>query len=117
MIDKNEIKRKYKEFKPTIGVYKIENKATGKFFIGSNLNIEARFNRYKMEATWGLEQNIDFFNDLKKYGYDGFTFTIIDKIKPKDDPNYNYRKELLELEEMWLNELQPYGERGYNIKK
>jgi hypothetical protein len=35
-------------------------------------------------------------------------------VKVKDDPNFNLRDELILLEQIWLEELQPVGERGYN---
>ncbi|MFH0734011.1 MAG: GIY-YIG nuclease family protein [bacterium] len=114
MIDKNELKKKYKETLTPMGVYKIENKINKKIFIGSSLNITARFNRHQMELKFGSEDIKELLDDYNKYGLENFEFRIVDLLKRKDDPTYNYRKDLAELENMWLEELQPYGERGYN---
>jgi hypothetical protein len=31
--------------------------------------------------------------------------------------NYEYQADLTLLEELWLEKIQPYGERGYNDRK
>jgi hypothetical protein len=36
-------------------------------------------------------------------------------VKVKDDPNFDINDELTLLEQIWLEKLQPFGERGYNI--
>ncbi len=52
-----------------------------------------------------------------EYGEKNFLFETIDLLEPKEDPNYDYSDDLRLLEEMWLEKLQPYDEKGYNIKK
>lgn len=32
----------------------------------------------------------------------------------KEDLNYDYTEELKTLEEMWIEKLQPFNEKGYN---
>lgn len=117
MIDRNEIKRAYKEQKPQIGIYKIENKKTGKIFIGGSLNIQARFNRHRMELSTGSEEIRELLDDYKKYGEENFAFSIVDLIKQDDTEPRNYKNELKDLLQMYLEELKPYGEKGYNILK
>ncbi len=117
MIDKQEIKRAYKEQKAQIGIYKIENKVTGKIFIGSSLNIQARFNRHKMSLSTGIEEIKELLNDYRKYGEENFIFSVVDLIKQDDKEIRDYKKELKELEQMYLEELKPYGDKGYNILK
>jgi len=41
----------------------------------------------------------------------------VDYLEPKDGPDYNYTNDLAVLEDMWLEKLQPYDEKGYNKKK
>jgi len=38
-------------------------------------------------------------------------------VKIKEDPSFNLKDELTLLEQLWLEELQPIGERGYNINE
>jgi hypothetical protein len=41
-------------------------------------------------------------------------FEILEVVQVKDDPNFNLKDELTLLEQIWLEKLQPFGERGYN---
>ena len=34
-----------------------------------------------------------------------------------EDPLYDYKEDLKTLEELWLEKLQPYDEKGYNQRK
>ena len=40
-----------------IGVYKILNKITGKFYIGSSVDIENRFKQHKADLNTGVHNN------------------------------------------------------------
>jgi hypothetical protein len=42
---------------------------------------------------------------------------VLEYLKPGDDPDYDVRGDLDVLEELWLEKLEPYGEKGYNKKK
>ena len=53
----------------------------------------------------------------REFGADKFAFEILDELTPQADPAHDYRADLAFLEELWLEQLQPYGERGYNEKK
>lgn len=45
-----------------------------------------------------------------------FVFEILEVVTVKDDPNFNLSDEVKLLEQLWLEKLQPYGERGYNTR-
>lgn len=115
MIDKEALKKQYKENPYPMGVYKIENKVNGKIFIGSARNLNARINRHKGELKFGGDNVKPLQEDYIKYGEENFSFEIIDTLKPVEDPEYNYKEDLEVLEQMWLEKLQPYGDKGYNI--
>jgi hypothetical protein len=38
-------------------------------------------------------------------------------MEPRDEPGFDARRELQFMEEMWLEKLEPYEERGYNERK
>ena len=42
---------------------------------------------------------------------------MIDYLKPKEDIQMDYTDDLKMLEEMWIEKLQPFDERGYNQRK
>ena len=52
--------------------------------------------------------------DRNEFGADKFIFEILEVVKVKDDPNFNLNDELTLLEHIWIEKLQPFGERGYN---
>ncbi len=114
MINKSEIKRNYKESLTPMGVYQIKNLVNGKIFIGSAKNLPARINRHKFELKFGSEGIAGLQSDYNKYGEENFSFEIIDELKPKDDPGYNYAEDIAVLEQLWIEKLQPFGDRGYN---
>ena len=55
--------------------------------------------------------------DWKQLGADKFAFEVLEEIVARDDMNYDYKADLETLEDLWLEKLEPYGERGYNERK
>jgi DNA-binding HxlR family transcriptional regulator len=110
-----EIKREYKETPKQAGVFKIQNKINGKILLGSSLNLHGPLNRYKFELQTGVHAHEDLQRDWKQYGQENFLFEVVETVKVKDDPNFNIVDELTLLEQIWLEKLQPYGEKGYMV--
>ena len=81
-----EMKEEYKLYKSPKGVYQIKNKKNGKILI------------------WN------------ENGEDSFEYEILAEINEKDDEKKDYKKEVRELEELYIEEMQPFGEKGYNKK-
>jgi group I intron endonuclease len=113
-INKSEIKKQYKQTLTPMGVYQLKNLANGKILIGSSKNLPARKNRFDMEISMGTVTDENLLQDFRKYGREGFVFEVLDYLDPKEDPAYNYTEDLKTLEEMWIEKLQPFDERGYN---
>jgi hypothetical protein len=109
-----EIKKAYKQTLTPMGIYQIKNTENGKIFIGSSLNVPGKLNAHKFSLKYGSHIIQDLQNDYNKYGEKCFTFEVLDYLEPKNDPDINYKKEVSLLEEMWLEKLQPYGDKGYN---
>jgi group I intron endonuclease len=119
MINKKELKQKYKETLPPMGIYQIRNGVTGKIFVGKSKNLHGKSNSFKFQLRHGSHMNSDLQNDFNIYGEDNFFFEVVDELTPKEGVKYDYTEDLNTLEELWLEKLQPFGERGYNktIKK
>lgn len=91
----------------TCGIYKIRNKINDKFYIGSSINIEKRWNVHRT-----LKGNSKVLTAaFKKYGFDNFEFTIVEVIKDRDT--------LIQREQYYLDLFKPFAvdNNGYNVRK
>ena len=116
MKTKKELKNIYKEKKFKIGVFQIRNIQNNKILISSSTDLDAIWNRHKFQLDFGSHFNKELQKDFNEVGEEGFSFDILDSLKPKEDVKYDYTDDLKILEEMWLTKLQPYDEEGYNTK-
>ena len=117
MPTKKEMIRQYKQTIQPMGVYQIKNLSNGKIFIGSSTNIPGKFNSHKFQLRQGVHMNKELQNDFRLLGEEQFAFDALDSLEPKEDPKYNYTGDLKTLEELWLEKLQPYDEKGYHSRK
>jgi hypothetical protein len=114
MKTRKEIHREYKERVKPSGVFQIKNMADGKVLLGSSLNLEGPLNKHRFMLRINSHPNQELQKDWNELGPDQFIFEILETVPIKDDPNFNLKDELTLLEEIWLEKLQPFGERGYN---
>ena len=114
MKSREEIKREYKERSKPAGVFQVKNKANGKVLLGSSLNLEGPLNAHKFMLTIGRHRNDMLQKEWNEFDADQFAFEILEVVKVKDDPNFNLSDELTLLEQIWIEKIQPFGERGYN---
>src|SRR5215475_7370723 len=112
---KTQLKREYKLNHSPMGVYQIRNIANEKVLIGAALDLPGVINRHKFQLKMGNHPNRALQADWNEFCADGFAFEILDELTPKE--GRDYREELAFLEELWLENSQPYGGRGYNEKK
>ena len=114
MKTRKEIHREYKERVKPSGVFQIKNLANGKVLLGSSLNLEGPLNKHRFMLRINGHPNKELQQDWNELGPDQFTFEILETVQLSDHPNFNRKDELTLLEEIWLEKLQPFGERGYN---
>ncbi|MBT2292535.1 GIY-YIG nuclease family protein [Paenibacillus albidus] len=106
-----------------MGVFRMVNTKKDKSFVGSSLNLEGVWNKHKFMLDINAHDIKELQADWNKDGEAAFRFEILEQIKPEEDfvqevsDLAKYRKMLPELEQKWLQELSPYGERGYNKEK
>ena len=117
MIDKKEMKRQYKATPTPMGIFQIRNLVNGKIFVGSSMNLPGRKNRFDLDFAMGTVMDHVLLNDFKEHGKDNFTFEVIDRLEPKEGTGYDYSVDLKTLEELWIEKLQPFDEKGYNRKR
>lgn len=114
---RRELNREYTERVKPAGVYQVKNLANGKVLLGSSLNLEGPLNRHKFMLKIGSHLNKDLQKDWDELGAEKFAFEILEQVQVKDDPNFNLKDELTLLEMIWLEKLQPFSERGYNLNE
>jgi group I intron endonuclease len=112
---RRELNREYTERVKPAGVYQVKNLVNGKVLLGSSLNLEGPLNRHKFMLKIGSHLNKALQKDWNELGPDQFIFEILEQVQVRDDPNFNLKDELTLLEMIWLEKLQPFGERGYNV--
>ena len=111
---RKEIHREYKERVKPAGIYQVKNLLNGKALLGSSLNLEGPLNRHRFMLKIGSHTSKALQKDWDELGPDQFVFEILEEVKRSDDPNFNLEDELTLLEMLWIEKLQPFGERGYN---
>jgi len=114
---KKELKREYKQHQRQMGVYQIRNTVNDKVLVGAALDLQGILNRHKFELKMGGHRSKTLQAEWQEFGGESFVFEVLDELTPKEDPKYDYKSDLAFLEELWLEKLQPYGDRGYNEKK
>lgn len=116
-MNKKELKKQYLQTLRPMGILQVKNLVNGKIFITSGLNINGKMNSCRFQLEHGSHPNTNLQSDFKDFGADKFEFEIIDYLEPKDDAKTDYSEDLKMLGEMWIEKLQPFGDKGYNKPK
>ena len=112
---RKELNREYVERVKPSGVFQVKNIVNNKVLLGSSLNLEGSLNKHKFMLKLGSHTNKALQKDWDEFGADQFAFEILEEVKVIDHPNFNLKDELTLLEQIWLEQLEPVGERGYNL--
>ncbi|RKI02705.1 GIY-YIG nuclease family protein, partial [Corallococcus praedator] len=81
-----ERKRTYKEAAVPMGIYAIRNRVNGKVFVGHSLNLPAMFNRIRFEFAQRMHRVPELQADWERHGEAAFSFEVLDKLEPLDEP-------------------------------
>ena len=83
------------------GVYKITNKITGDFYIGSSCNIKQRWAVHRSPSRWKQYPNSRLYKDMAQYGKNNFIFEVLEETT-----------DLRNREQYWIEHLKPtYNDR------
>ena len=86
-----------------IGIYGFQNQLNQKWYIGQSIHIEHRQKEHKNEMLSNRSNN-KFYNALRKYGWENFSFQILEECSPE---------ELNSKEVYWIKYYDSYL-NGYN---
>jgi hypothetical protein len=115
-MDKKALIREYKENPRPMGVYQVRNTVNGKLLVGASVNLPAILNRHRSELRAGGHRNRELQKEWHEFGAEAFEFEVLDTLAPPDSPGYDPSTDLRALEDLWLDKLKPFGERGYNAR-
>jgi hypothetical protein len=107
------LKEQYKEIKVDAGVYQIKNIQNQKIFISSTRNLKTLNGKLFMLKN-GSFINHKLDQDLKLFGAEAFVIEVLEVLPRPDQGYFDEKDALKKLEAKWLNQLQPFGEHGYN---
>ncbi len=105
--------KQYKEIPIQSGVFKITNKENGKIYIGSFNNLK-RLNGFKFQLRINTSSIPSLQQDWNQFGSDAFTIETVEMLKKPEEGYFDEKKELEKLELKWIEQLQPFGSKGYN---
>lgn len=107
--------REYKDAKLPMGLFQVKNTVNGKIFIGTSMNLSGMLNRIRFQLEMGGHPNRTLQQDWNTHGSAAFVFEVLDELKHPETDKYDPSNDLEELLRLWMEKLQPYGERGYHV--
>lgn len=111
------LKRTYLESRPAMGVYQIRNKVNGKLFIDSSTNLAGTRTSREFQLRMGkIPSSPSLQKELSAFGAAAFEVNILEELK-EPQPGQRVEQLLLALKLRWLEQVQPFGDRGYNSLK
>ena len=118
MNEKNKrLKKEYQSNRRAMGVFLIRNMVNDKVYVAVGLDLLGIINSHKFQLKMGVHRNRRLQSDWNEHGGESFAFEILDQLEPRAETSDDGREDLLFLEELWLEKLQPFGVRGYNKRK
>lgn len=114
-MNKKELKQNYKLTPKPMGIFQIRNLTNEKVFIGKSENLDGILNRHEFALKANGHQNKQLQADYNELGAENFVFEILEELEQRE--GLDTKKELEFLEDLWLEKLEPYGEKGYNEPK
>jgi hypothetical protein len=114
--ERAQLLQKFKEIKIEAGVFQIRNTVNGKIFVDSTLNLKS-LNGRSFTLHMGTDNNKALQKEWNELGSETFVIEVLEILKLSDNPFIVPKDELKKLERIWIDKLQPYGERGYHTIK
>ena len=99
-----------------MGVFRVHNTVTDKSFVGLSPDLPSMLNRQRFQLEHGSHPNHALQEDWNRLGSEAFVFEILDSLSPSERPDSDPAEDLRVLEQLWLEKLSPFGERGYNVE-
>lgn len=115
MSKRADLKRAYKETEKQSGVFQVKNTVNGKVLLAGTRNLHGPLNRHLFTLKLGTHLNKQLQADWNQYGEAAFVFEVLEVVEKRDEEGFSMEEALGALERKWVEKLQPFGDRGYNV--
>ena len=112
-MDRRELTRAYRETPRPMGIFRVRNTANERALVARSVNLPASLNRERAQLKLGVHRNTALQRDWNAFGAGAFAFEVLDTLTPVDRPDWDPTDDLRALEELWLERLEPFDDRGY----
>jgi hypothetical protein len=85
----------------------MDRKALGRSLVGTSVNLPAMLNRQRAQLRLSAHPT----------RAEAFEFEILDTLTPSDEPDYDPSGDLRVLQDLWIEKLSPFDDRGYDTRK
>ena len=117
-MSRKEAIREYKKTIQPMGIVQVKNTKNNRVYLTSSANTPGTINSIRFQLKMGtFLPSPSLAQDWKELGEQSFVIEVLDVLKPVEDPARDYREDLKELEEMWMEKLKPFGEWGYHEER
>ena len=97
---KRAVAREARDAFPPMGVYVIRDRESGGVILGASANVHAALNRIRFELRMRSHANRTLQAEWNRSGPERFEFEVLELVKKRDDPAFDYAGELKALEEL-----------------
>lgn len=113
---KKELKEKYKQMKPRMGIFIIHSKVNNRCYIETARDLKSRINGARFKLVAGAHPNRELQQDWNEYGEANFTIEILDDLEyDKDESKTDYTEDLALLQMIWEEKLAGKNIEFYKI--
>ena len=98
--------REYKQSFPPLGIYAVRCEAAGLLRLGASRNVDGMLNRIRFQLANGSMRDAQLTQAWAQHGPQAFSFEVLDRVKERTDPDFDYDAELQALLALWQAELQ-----------
>jgi len=98
---RRDISRQARDAFPPMGIYIIRDRETGQVLVASSRNVYGAMNRTRFELRLRSHSNKTLQTEWDRSGPDRFDFEIVELLKEREDPAFDYVAELHTLEQIY----------------
>jgi len=104
--ERRERTRAHKQAFAPLGVVAVRNTVSGRVWTRASRNVDGTLNRIRFELQLGTCRNRGLAAEWQRDGAGAFRFEVVERVKQRDDPDFDYEAELQTLLTVWTEELQ-----------